>query len=199
MTDDDVVAAGDEGFTLIELLVAMSIFVVVLAIASAGMAAMSRETSVVVNSSTNADDTRRVFITLDRQVRYAAKLYPTDSGVQYRTDATEEGQQPTCTEWRVDPAARSLQMRIWAVSATPSDNWRTMATHLADPAKNPFTVITAGAASRFDQLAVHLDVERGSGSRSRSTAIDSTFVARNSAAAAPPTGPPSPGGATCPS
>lgn len=183
---------GEAGFTLIELLVAMSIFVVVIAISTAGVVTMAKDTKLAQSASDGAFASRKAFLLLDRQVRYASEVQPisTESGYSYlrfqsvQDTAGASVVNPLCTEWRQHTSGKAeLQMRTWAALADksyPAGGWQTVLIGLAKPDTSVFTVTQPSGAARFAQVQVALSVSRGAGKTQRNSDIATTLVARNS-------------------
>lgn len=175
----------ESGFTLIELLVAMSIFSILLAVFISGVARMSKETVRVQNTGDNANDIRRSFALLDKQIRYASDVnMPTKVGnnwyVEWRTSAQPAaGSAAKCTQWRLNTTTDLLDYRTWVDSATPgTPSWNVAGTHVVNSVTTepPFTVALADQTHTHMQVGVSLRVQRGA---STATSLQSTYVARN--------------------
>ncbi|WP_182111189.1 MULTISPECIES: type II secretion system protein J [unclassified Actinotalea] len=193
------VRTRDGGLTLIELLVSMGIFTVVLVVFMSGLISMTTST-VRAQDVTNAGDAvRSAFQTMDKQIRYADAVNRPGVGasgsyyLEFRTGAQPDGLAPLCTQWRLDPTARTLAYRTKRdVPSAPVSPWRTIATDvrnpLSGPDKNmPFRFEAAGGASARQSVTVSLDVGRGAAGPDAVTGADmgTVFVARNSSYASP--------------
>lgn len=190
----------DSGFSLVELLVAMGIFTVVIAVFLSGLIIMTRST-VRAQDVTNAGDAvRKAFQTMDREIRYASSINMPGLGspsgslyVEFVTTNLPDGQDPLCTQWRYDPAARVLQVRTWRdVAASTPSAWSTIATEMRNKltgpgASVPFVLDVAAGTRIHQQLTVSVDVGRGAAGATETIGADigTVFVARNSSDKSP--------------
>lgn len=182
--------ANDAGMSLVELLVAMVIFCVVTVVFLSGVVAMSKTTARAQGVSDSTTSARRALDRFDKQVRYANAVNSPGFGaagstgpfyVEYLAPARAAPGAPFCAQWRYDPTARTIALRTWTDSATPSPSaWSVVATNVRNAATNPPFVLTfAGAGLLSQQLTVTLDI----GPASRPGAqVSTTYVARNTSA-----------------
>jgi prepilin-type N-terminal cleavage/methylation domain-containing protein len=178
----------DRGFTLVELLVAMGIFSIVLAIAFSAIAEMTRNVRKAQGLADATDVSRRIFLRMDKQVRYAsavnsATLVGSDWYLEYQT-ALASG--TTCSQWRLVDATDQLQVRSWTPSGTAAITvpaWTTIASGVVNrptvAAEKPFTMVPADGTWSKQRLTVITRVRAG-GQPSSTVSSETTFVAVNS-------------------
>lgn len=188
--------SGDAGTTLLELLVGMVLMTIFMGMFTGAIVAMTSTANKVEAVTIATSQTNQAFLTLDKQVRYAAAL--TTPGVSavsgdwyVEFDTTNTGVD-VCTQLRVDQTAQQLQERTWIVTsagaATPTA-WNPMASNItngaapAGSATVPFTVPAAatGVSSPFQRLSFTL-VATATGSSTSTTQSHMSFTALNSTA-----------------
>jgi type II secretory pathway component PulJ len=147
---------GEAGFTLIDLLVAMTIMSVVMAVFTIGMLQMYAATNRTVNVSTAQAEINRMYLRLERSIRYASAITtePTPAlalAPQVRSDGnfyiqylTNNVQPPVCQQLRLNRTDRTLQYREWNSGTTLSitAGWQTLVSNVyynpvADPTAKP--------------------------------------------------------------
>ncbi len=174
----------DAGFTLVELLVAMGLFAVLLTVMMGAIGAMTTDLRKTNGVSEAADQARRAFDRLDKQVRYADAISTpgkvgSDWYVEFLTTDTQG--QHVCRQWRVEASTDRLQQRSWTPGTTPSStpSWATVAVGVVnDPVALPPFVAEPTAADSDQQLSIDLLVERGARPAGRAE-TKTTFSARN--------------------
>lgn len=185
--------AGEGGYTLVELIVAMGIFTTVLAVFMSGLMLMFRDTNRAQAAAQNTDSLRKVFLQLDRQVRYADGVnVPGAVGTRWYAEfrTPQDGSvAATCYQWRYDTAAGTLAWRSWkAAAAVPSSTtgWAQMTSKLATgpvafgtstAPVTPFVMLPASQSTVHQQLVVALNSGRSDGQGEQ---LRTTFVAVNS-------------------
>jgi prepilin-type N-terminal cleavage/methylation domain-containing protein len=179
----------DRGLTLVELLVAMGIFVIVLAVFMTGVVSMTRTTASAQGVSDATTSTRKVLDRFDRQVRYSTGINRPGLGssgsyyVEFAMPAQAAGAIPLCVQWRYDPAARTIALRTWNDTATPSPTgWSSMASNVRNDlaTEAPFKFFASNSTSKEQALQVLLDIGVGS---QRGALVATTYVARNTSTA----------------
>lgn len=178
----------DHGYSLIELLVAMSLFTVLLATFMQGVVLMTKNTVRTQSVGNSSDSLRKVFDSMDKQLRYASALNaPARVGnswyFEFTTTAKVDGVGGnTCTGYKLDTDADTLSIRTWTDGATTLPTWRMLANRIVnDPTTQPpFTFRAADDDFVKQRVAVFLKSQdvRGDGADLRST-----FVARNTGVA----------------
>jgi Tfp pilus assembly protein PilW len=178
----------DGGFTVVELAVATAVTAVILAAVVAGLRVVVDSFGRVQDSGLAADRGHILLDRFDRDLRQASALNrPTRVGsrvyVEYETDLTDTGSPSTCTQWRVDSATGTLDVRSWAVDAGTAPGFTTAAAGVVnDPAAEPTFVVTpAGAGAVHQQLTVTLRLALAHGQ----ALTRATVTARNSSASSP--------------
>lgn len=191
---------ADGGYTLVELIVAMGIFTTVLAVFMSGLMVMFRDTNRTQSAGQNTDALRKVFLQLDRQVRYADGVnVPGAVGSKWYTEfrTPQDGSRPArCYQWRYDTSTGTLAWRSWGATATvpgASTGWRQVANQLATgeravgttatPVK-PFVMKRASLddGTVHQQLVVAINSGRSDGTGEQ---LQTTFVAVNSGVNSP--------------
>ncbi len=175
--------ATDSGFTLIELIVAMGIFSIFLSVMTAAVGGMTNSLRKTQGIADSADQARRVFDRLDRQIRYAdAVNRETKVGqnwyIEFRTFDSKGVK--TCRQWRLVAAQHRLQERSWTGTPVPAPAWTTVATGVvnAPATQRPFTFVPAGTTRVRQQVQLQLFLERG-GKAAGKAATQTVLVARN--------------------
>jgi prepilin-type N-terminal cleavage/methylation domain-containing protein len=178
-------APRDGGFTLVELAVATAVTAMILAAVVAGLRVVVASYGRVQDSGLAADRGHFVLDRFDRDLRQASSVNrPTRVGprvyVEYETDLTDTGSPSTCTQWRFDGAAHSLDVRSWPVGATGEPGFTTALSDVVDdPATEPpFVVTPAGGGALHQQLTVTLRLALAHGQ----ALSRATVTARNSSA-----------------
>jgi len=178
---------GDRGVTMVELVIAITVTTVVLVAVASGLSLMIKAYTRVQDRSLAQDRGRVILDGLDRDLRWASSVNrPVRIGdtwyLEFQANA-RTGTTPECSQWRLDAATDTLQVRRWSVGAAAAPAWQTAATRVTnDPSsRRPFAVVPAGDTVRHQQvdLQLELTLPRGSGI---STA---RLTARNSSAASP--------------
>jgi len=186
--------SDESGFTLVELIVAMTIFAIFLSMLVASVIGITRASSRTQLLTQSSSAVLAVFQNLDRQIRYANAInFPGvgPSGARYIEFRTGADSSPsgvtTCTQWRINPATKSIQSRTWQdVTGAVASGWSTKITTVVDlgGANYPFKMIPAAVnGSAMQQLV--LSVSSGTDLITPGAAISSTFVARNSSIQSP--------------
>ena len=184
---------GDDGFTVIELMAAMAIFAVFLAVVMSSILSITRASTKVQVTARSASAELSAFQRMDREIRYSDSVnYPGvgapsgDMYIEFRTPASSTKNNITlCTQWRYDLSSRSLQLRFWNDGASPTSNWQTVVTNVANDggATYPFNMLPAtNSGSTMQQLVLTIDAGN---TVVKGAAIQSTFVARNTTIASP--------------
>ncbi len=180
-------ADDDSGFSLVELLIAMmifSIFLIILVSTLTGIQRASTKVSVVAQTSNGM---LNVFSKFDRQVRYADSVnFPGlgASGARYVEFRVPAASSPngvtTCTQWKYDPVAKSLQSRTWpeAANATPTA-WFTVLPNVGALPAATYPGDRNPSDSRFKIQRLVLTISGGQ-SATQGASASTTFVARNS-------------------
>lgn len=177
----------ESGFSLVELLIAMLVFAIFLTILLSSITGIVRASTKVSVVASTSNGQLNVFQKFDRQVRYAdAVNFPGlgSSGYMYVEFRVNKTSSPngvtTCTQWRYNTTASSLEARTWPevanATATP---WITMLSNVAnDGGPNyPFKLIPADSTFKNQQLVLTID---GGLAPVKGAAVSTTFVARNS-------------------
>lgn len=177
----------DSGYTLIELLVAMGLFTFLIVIFMSGIVQMTRSTVRVQNVTGSADEARRAFTRMDRQLRYASAVNrPVRVGddwyLEFQTTSTGTTT-GACTQWRLVDSGNRLQYRTWPDTGSPTaSSWTTVASDVAnDPtAQPPFSFAAADSTYTRQRVTLFLHVTDG---QPGSAEVRATFVARNTSTA----------------
>ncbi len=182
----DLTARGpsDSGMTLIEMLVAMMLFTVLIGVFMSGIAVMTDSTVRTQAATGSSDEIRRAYQRLDKQIRYASAvnapgLVGGNEYIEFETTAVAPGEDPTCTQWKLDAAADTLAFRTWPDLATATaSTWTVVASRVLNvPATEPvFTFQPVDEAHTKQRVDVFLKVKdaRGDGAE-----LKSSFVALN--------------------
>ncbi|UCN16421.1 PulJ/GspJ family protein [Cellulomonas iranensis] len=181
----------DDGVTLVELIVSMGIFTVLIAVVMGGVVMMTRSTVRADVTVTADDGLRTAFQRLDRQVRYAEAVNFPGNGTQGRryvefrvSAAVSATGRATCTQWRWDPTAGTLDRRSWedrAGVAVPA--FATVVADVQPPADGvtatyPFELLKATSDNPRQRLVVRL--RAGDPAVGNPVEQRTVFVARNS-------------------
>lgn len=184
----------DSGFTLLEVIVGMTILSIFMAIFGGSLISMFHSATRTQQTSHAQSQANQVFLTLDREVRYASAIsVPAanqfaggDFVVEFLTSYTDI---PTCTELRLSPSG-DLQQRTWSqgiLSTMSSPTLLATGIHAGvpgfttDPSAStagPFAVSQPTGTVSNQRLEVSLtSSDPGPGARIRAT--DVTFTALN--------------------
>jgi prepilin-type N-terminal cleavage/methylation domain-containing protein len=180
------------GFTLVELVVAMSVFLILITMFTAGLVTLTRTTGAIKARAQSAAALGVAGQAFDQELRFANDVNEPGTGasgavyVEFQTDAADTSDALNhCTQWRYDPAAGTLAMRTWRWSSgTPvPSSWGVKATDVlpaesGDPATYPFERTKANASSPYQQLA--LVAHAGSSGYHAVSSVRVAYVARNS-------------------
>lgn len=177
----------DRGVTLLELTIAITVTTVVLVAVASGLSLMIKAYTRVQDRSLAQDRGRVILDGLDRDLRWASTVnLPVRIGntwyLEFQANA-RTGTAQECSQWRLDAATDTLQVRRWTVGATTAPAWGTAATGVSnDPdRRRPFAVTLAGDTLTHQQvdLEFELTLPRGSGVSA------ARLTARNSSTASP--------------
>lgn len=175
----------DAGMTLVELMVAMGLFTVLLGVFMSGVSVMTDATVRTQAAADSSDEVRRAYQRLDKQLRYASAVNrPGIAGgnqyIEFQTTAVAEGNEPMCSQWRLNASADTLEFRTWPdrdTSVTAS-GWSTVASRVVnDPTSDPaFTFLAVDENHTKQRVAVFVDVQNNQG---KGAELSSMFVALN--------------------
>jgi prepilin-type N-terminal cleavage/methylation domain-containing protein len=156
----------DRGFGLVELLVATAIMTVVGAVFTTGVLQIYRTTSAVESRSIAQAQVSQALLRLDREVRYAWYISPTDPARPYVEYLLVNGGVQQCVQLRLTDGL--LQRRAWTHDATAPQPtpWQPIASQVTSAA--PFTRLDATGTLGHQQLTVDLTAT-DTGSSKRST------------------------------
>ena len=178
----------DHGFSLVELAVAMAVTSLLLAAVGAALVAVIGAYGRVQDTSLAADRGRVLLDRFDRDLRQVSAINrPGSVGgrvyVEYETDVADTGIPSTCTQWRLDTAAKRLDVRTWPATATTAPAFVPAASGVAnDPVTQPpFGFAPAGGDAVHQQLTVTLRLALARGQ----ALTRATVTARNSSPASP--------------
>lgn len=197
-------ARRDDGMTLIELTVGMVLMSIFMAMFTGAIVMMNNAMNVSQAINDAASQVNTAFLQLDETARSAS--YISTPGVAngswyVEMRSLDRNGQQSCTQLRVNGAAKQLQSRTWTVVGTaPSPTnppWIAMASGItnggaaAGSATQPFSLKSSiGTSALFQQLVVTLVPPAGAGVSSTSPATSFTVTALNSTL-------PVPSGAVC--
>ncbi len=195
--------SDDRGVTLVETVVAMTIMTIFGGIFTGAVVAMSNATGKAEATARSADALNQAFLSLDELVRYASAIsvpgVSEAGGTGYwyvELRATHSGTE-TCTQLRIDTAARQLQERTWTVGDPSSlTTFRPLASGItnggaaAGSTEQPFVLLPPSGTSTSQQLSVTLTALSVSGSTATTSRSSFGFTAANSTS-------PTPSGSSC--
>jgi type II secretory pathway pseudopilin PulG len=162
---------SDAGFTMIDVLVSMSVMVVVMAVATAGISAMYRSATAVEAKSVAQSQVGLALQRLDREIRYAQGISP-----EYRIDGDPyvdflavQGTRRQCIQLRL--RGGQLAQRTWTYGSTPLDRsaWRPLADGITSA--RPFAYVAPSDLIGYQRLTLDL--------RAGAAADTATFTALN--------------------
>jgi prepilin-type N-terminal cleavage/methylation domain-containing protein len=176
---------ADGGFTLVEFIVAMGLFAALIAIFMVGITNMTRYTIQGENSEENADEARRIYAELNRQVREADAInaVSTNAGrwyLEFSTTSVAAGSNPLCTQWRFDPTNGRIALRTFPNLSTPTATaWMQFSDGMVANSGGvaPVVMLPADSTHTRQRLQVTLTLQRGG---TRASQLNTVFVARNS-------------------
>ncbi|MBV9872428.1 MAG: type II secretion system protein [Frankiaceae bacterium] len=186
-------ADRDAGFSLLELIVVTSIFGVIMAVITASVVQMMKQSTKESGTADNLDNARKVIQTLDRTARYANNIntpgIAADGNyyVEYRVGNT--GQQQTCYQWRYMPSTHQVQYRTWlpplaGVGAVTATSWTIVGNGIYQTgATAPWSITASNAANVHEQLAVVFSSKHGAPSTTTSNQVTITGI--NTASSSP--------------
>lgn len=190
----------DRGTSLIEVIVAMLIFTVILGIVGSFIITMLHQQSRQSNETDDLTVTRNVNNLLDNSLRYANAISAPGIGtdgnyyVEWENgDTTQADNSQTCTQWRLNLSAHSLQTRSWqevAGTLTGSASaWATKATNVYQDGSNPVWVryLNNDGINQDERLGIDFVVETGNPSSNMTDTFQ--LAAVNSQGTAPTTVP----------
>ena len=165
---------ASDGFTIVELMVSIILLAVIsttfLAATNAIYGGIHKQQGI----TDAADGNRRVFETLDKQVRYASAINTPGTGtdgnfyIEYQwSKSTGSLDAVTCTQWRVNPTTDVMQTRSWASGTTPNPvpTWTTVDTGVTNTT-TPFALLGPtlnGATMQYQVLSLNLISTRDKG------------------------------------
>jgi type II secretory pathway pseudopilin PulG len=162
---------SDAGFTLIDVLVSMSLMIVVMAVATAGITSMYRAANTVDARSVAQAQLGLALQRLDREIRYAEGI-----STEYRTGddwyvdfLAVQGTRRECIQLRL--AGGQLSQRTWPYDRVPLTRtaWRPLADGITSV--RPFTHLPPSDLIGYQRLTLDL--------RSGADANTATFTALN--------------------
>lgn len=209
---------GEEGFTLIELMVTMVIMALVAVMVLVSIVNVMTQQNQAASLDQTASQVGLAFITLDKEIRYAATLdcpygwtgSPGDSCATAPPDASAVPSgdyaltfysawtaatlgHAQCTEVLYDTTKGQLEQRTWdaASSASTATGWSTIASGLSTtPSQAVFSVPSSTSASLIrQQVTVSLTSSSAHSVPAVSSTAQVTFTAINSTTATPPATP----------
>ena len=169
---------SDAGFTMIDVLVSMTVMLVVMAVATAGISSMYRAANAVDAKSVAQSQLGLALQRLDREIRYAQGIsdeYRVD-GDWYVDFLAVQGTQRQCIQLRL--AGGQLAQRTWAYDVTPLNRtaWRPLAGGITSA--QPFDYLPPSDAVSFQRLT--LDLRSGADVNIATfTALNTTRTSRN--------------------
>lgn len=179
----------DDGVTLMEMVVAMTVTAIFMTMFTTAVVQIYGVLDRNDATSTVQAQLNVAFVRLDREIRYAAGITApglgsggsTDWYVEYLNTGTS-----MCGQLRLHLATgdtvRSLQLRTWASSGSPTAAWVTLASGLTASGAGgvPFAVLPADTTSDFVRLRLTVTAQSGAGKTGAARATDVTFTALNS-------------------
>jgi hypothetical protein len=180
-------AGRDGGWSLLEVVVFRSIMSIFLVMMTAGVVEVYRVVDGADAVAVAQSQVNIAFLKLDREIRYASDISTPgqvtgttyrDWYVEYVTGAASTS---TCHELRLRapvsaPATGWLEQQAWQGSS-PSGRWTRLASGIT--ATQPFTLVAAGGARTFPQLALNLTASSGTGPTAATKSFRVTFTALN--------------------
>jgi type II secretory pathway component PulJ len=187
---------GEAGFTLVDLLVAMTIMSVVMAVFTVGLLQMYSATNRTINVATTQSEINRMYLRLDRSIRYASAISADPGGVlsdgnwyvQYLTNNVTPA---LCQQLRLNLTDKTLQYREWESGTTISltTGWQTLVSNVyynpvPDPNAKPKPLpaigkpFTVGTLSAMQTL--HLEIWTIIPDTASAAQTSVTFTAQNS-------------------
>ena len=169
---------SDAGFTMIDVLVSMSVMVVVLAAATAGISSMYRAANAVEAQSIAQGQLGLALQRLDREIRYAEGISDEYlvNGDWYVDFLTVQGTQRQCFQLRL--TGGQLAQRTWVHDQTPLTRtpWKPLAEGITSA--QPFDYLPPSDLIGYQRLA--LDLRSGSDANQATyTALTTTRTSRN--------------------
>lgn len=175
----------DAGFTLMEVLVGLLLMCTVMALSTAGMYVMYRTANRSDAAAEVQTQTAAAFNRLDRQIRYAKRIFPpraygTDFTVSYLV--TQDGTTTDeCVQLRLQPSTGKLMTRRWEPPAHPG-TFTIVAEKVAPVDGNtaPFVVPDlADSDSNYDVLRVRVKARAGGATNPDSRLFEVQYTALN--------------------
>ncbi|HVN11312.1 MAG TPA: hypothetical protein VMT69_04410 [Kineosporiaceae bacterium] len=176
--------AGDRGYSVVEFVVAAAVTGLLLAALATALTSVISAFQRVQDTSMADDRGRVVLDRLDRDLRQAEQIdapqtIGTAAFVEYEVGVGLPAAGPTCTQWRLDAATRTLAVRSWPLPApATAPAWATVATGVVNDlaAEPPFALAPAGGAAEHGRLTVQLRLALAHGQ----ALTRATITARNS-------------------
>jgi type II secretory pathway pseudopilin PulG len=169
---------SDAGFTLIDVLVSMSVMVVVMAVATAGISSMYRTAGAVEASSIAQSQLGLALQRLDREVRYAQGISSEyQAGGDHFVDfLAVQGTRRECIQLRL--SGGQLAQRTWLYDQSPLTRtaWRPLAEGITS--LRPFRYLPPSDQIGYQRLTI--DLRSGQGANEATfTALNTTRTSRN--------------------
>jgi type II secretory pathway component PulJ len=169
---------SDAGFTMIDVLVSMSVMVVVMAVATAGIMSMYRTAGAVESSSVAQSQLGLALQRLDREVRYAQGISREyQVGNEYFVDfLAVQGTRRECIQLRL--SGGQLAQRTWLYDQTPLTRtaWRPLADGITS--RQPFVYLPPSDLIGYQRLTI--DLRSGLGANQATfTALNTTRTSGN--------------------
>ncbi|HLL67511.1 MAG TPA: hypothetical protein VK453_17635 [Micromonosporaceae bacterium] len=199
-------ATLDTGVTLVELVTSMAIMAVVAGTFTTAVVQMFRTASTTEAAAAAQSQANVIFLRLERELRYASGVAPTDPVRPYVDYVTANNGTVTCTRLRLVNSGTIQELRsmswIQGVGATSDRTWTRLLSNVT--ARVPLTSLTApfimlpattpvvlpsaaptgaptGAVTVLQRLRLQLVIGSGTGGNSTSRMMDITFTAMNTA------------------
>jgi prepilin-type N-terminal cleavage/methylation domain-containing protein len=178
----------DAGFTLLEMMISVALFAVFMAALIPTLFELQKPTLEVESLGSTQSQVNQAFMTLDREVRYAAVLNEPDdpSGAtgnwfeEFESTYTGTG---VCTQLRYANATGELDQRTWTISGssyTGLSGWSVLATGLATGVNSPFTFYPATGIYIRQRLGIQLAGVSNVAGSSPTSSTSITFTAVDS-------------------
>ena len=169
---------SDAGFTMIDVLVSMSVMVVVLAAATAGISSMYRTADAVDARSVAQAQLGLALQRLDREIRYAEGISEEYrvNGDWYVDFLTVQGTERQCLQLRL--TGGQLAQRAWVPDQTPLTRtpWKPLADGITSA--QPFDYVPPSDLIGYQRLT--LDLRSGKDANTATfTALNTTRTSRN--------------------